>query len=66
MPRHGHDVRPPGAGGGEQHDRAGFEQPIDFGQGKVGFFIGDQKMPLLTELKKMMKRFSKNISRLWR
>lgn len=30
MPRHGHDVRPPGAGGGEQHDRAGFEQPIGF------------------------------------
>jgi hypothetical protein len=37
MPRHRHDVRPPGAGRGEQHDRAGFEQPIDFGQGKVGF-----------------------------
>jgi hypothetical protein len=41
---------PPRTGGGEQHDRAGFEQPIDFGHGKVGFFIGYQKMPLLTEL----------------
>src|ERR1017187_10225858 len=41
MPRHGHDVRPPGAGRRDHHDRAGFEQPIDLRQGKRCFFIWD-------------------------
>ena len=31
VPRHGHNVCPPGANGGEQHDWAGFEQPINLG-----------------------------------
>jgi hypothetical protein len=37
MSGQGDDVRPPGAGRGDQHDRSGFEQPIDLLQEKRCF-----------------------------
>jgi hypothetical protein len=34
------NVRPPGASLGDQHDRSGFEPPIDLRPGNVVFFVG--------------------------
>ena len=40
------DVRPPGGGCGDQHDRSGFEQPINLRPGNVVFFIRDSFQPI--------------------